>query len=518
MPTRAPITFEPTRVTVWVEPGTTVLDAARAGRVAVTATCGGRGTCGDCAVRVVAGKLSPTGEVERATLRNAPETVRLACQAHVNGPVAVRPMMARETRAQLGEFPRDAVLAAGVDLGTTNITAVVVDATSGEQVGRATVPNSQSSWGADVLSRLSASLDGHAAALRDAAEISVAEALVAAAGVAASRIERVAIAGNSVMSTLLAGVDAAPLASHPFTAPRLEELLAEPSAIHVAIAPGARVWLVPGVGGFVGGDAVAGIVATRLGQDEEAALLVDVGTNAEVVLARGGGLLAASAPAGPAFEGGGIRSAGPAVDGAIVGVSLVSADQLALRTIGDCTAAAFSGAGLLSALALLRAFGHLDASGLMHESGPLSARFARDANGVLGVGFGDSVDELRITQLDIRELQLAKAAVRAAVETTLESGGIVAADLDRVVIAGAFGAALDAGDLIGLGLLPSETEGRIEFAGDTAVAGAVAMAVEESAQIEAVVAAERTGHIDLAHSESFNACLMRSVTLEEYSA
>jgi len=514
-----PVTFEPSGATAWVEPGATVLEAAQVAGLGIPATCGGRATCGSCAVRVVAGELAAPASDESAALKNAHTGVRLACRGRVIGPVTVRPLVDQAAAVTSpAAFPSDGDLVAGVDLGTTNVAAAVIDARRGIEVGRALVANRQSSFGADVLSRLSAAAAGKGHELQRLAEESVTDALVGAVGHdAASRVVRVTIAGNTAMASLFSGADVTSLQAHPFATPRACCSARSDSSLARSIAPTARISVVEPIAGFAGGDLVAGIVALGLTSTAAPKLLVDIGTNAEVAVSIKGKLWVASAAAGPAFEGGGLRSGGPAVHGAVSGVSLVD-DDVRLETIGGEPATWFSGAGLLSALALLRRTGHIDASGLMDAQGPLADRFYRGDDGVLLVRLGAGAGELELSQLDVRSLQLAKAAVRVAIESVLRAAKVPAQRLEVVHVSGAFGSALCPSDLIELGVVPRATQGRIRAAGNTALAGAVALA-NDLAGADAIGRITATAHhVDLAAQADFNAALVAALNLEPFSA
>lgn len=518
------ITFVPAGATVWVEAGTTVLDAAREAGVELDATCAGRGTCGTCAVRVLSGKLDASGPTERAALTGAGDDVRLACLARVVSQVTVRPLVpvmlpgADEDGAVSNEPADGPPLAAGVDLGTTSVAAVVVDPGTGREVGRATVRNRQRSFGADVLSRLSAARDGHGEALRNRAAESVAEALDAAGGAAVRRIESLVIAGNSAMEALFAGADVMPLSVYPFTVPPFDRHPEVPGALAGALSDSVRITLVEPVAGFAGGDLVAGMLAAGFDGAEETRLLVDVGTNAEVALVAGGRLWVTSAAAGPAFEGEGISHGGIAAPGAVGSMKITGGGEVALNTIGGGEPTWFSGAGLLSALAELVRAGQVGADGALKREGPLADRIQVDEDGVLGVSLGAPGGELALTQLDIRALQLAKAAVRVAVESVVGTAGIGAATIDAVTVTGAFGAAIAPTDLVDLGIVPVEVAGRITCAENAALAGAVMLAMDAEAERTVERLAGDAEHIDLAARPGFNDALMTAVSLEPYHA
>lgn len=508
---RVPVTFEPAGLTAWVAPGTSVLSAARSVGLALNAPCGGRGICGGCAVKVLEGALQPPGATELSGLSRAPKGVRLACHALIEGPVRVKPSIP----AQAGPppaAPLEGSLVAGVDLGTTGVSAVLIDPRSGAELARATSPNMQAAWGADVLSRISAASAGHGEDLAAAAWRSVAAAL-AAAGLPAEGLARIAIAGNSAMLALAAGVDASSLGVAPFSAPAIPQDATDAARASGLLAEGGSAVFVRPLASFVGGDTVAAIAATGLAVTDEAVMLVDLGTNAEVALRARGAVTVTSAPAGPAFEGGGLRCAGPALPGAITRAR-VRDGVLELEVIGSKEPQWLAGSGVVSAIAALRQAGHIGADGLMHATGPLQDRFRTDGDGVVRFVVAEGGDAaVELTQLDVRAFQLAKAAVRVAVDGVLKASRTKPRGIARVDVAGAFGTALDPDDLVDLGVVPGEFRDRINAVGNASLAGAAAFALDPEAHDETLAALRGAAHVELAADAGFNDALMRATEL-----
>ncbi len=476
MTARVPVTFEPSGATVLAEPGTTVATAARRAGVTLSTPCGTRGICGDCGVRVVFGSLEPPDETEAATLRKAPAGVRLACRARVNGPVGVRPLVVSgATRARAYALGSDARLVAGVDLGTTNVSARLVECASGAVVAEATVENRQRVHGADVLSRLAFATEGGGDELADLAEASVVEALSAVAEAAstdASRIDSVVIAGNTAMSSLLLRMVVASLTAHPFEPPYRSTARLKPrGSAGTAVPALVDALVLPPIAAFVGGDALAAALATGLLpqaqrgeqvgqlQQDGVRLLVDVGTNAEIVLRASGGLTVASAAAGPAFEGWGVSSGGRAGFGAVDRAVIGDSGAVRLETPGGESPERFSGAGLVSALAVLRSMEWLDADGRVNEDVVPPERLTVAENGVRSVRLGSGERVLGLSQLDIRSLQLAKGAIRAGIDCTLYAAGVDVAEVRELLLAGAFGHALDVEAAATVGLVPRRVGG-----------------------------------------------------------
>lgn len=410
-------------------------------------------------------------------------------------------------------------LVAGVDLGTTTVAAAIVDTVSGLEVGRAVTANRQAAFGSDVLSRLSLSPTS-ADDLARAALNSTIEALAGAAAGAQVQLEhvrRVVIAGNTAMLALLVGVDTTSLAQAPFAAPSLSASWSVPTELSDMLATDATVTLVPPIASFVGGDALAAAFAGGLVGVSRPTLLVDLGTNAEVILGLGDRIVVTSAAAGPAFEAVGIRAGGPAVPGAVVRVGYTEEQGVELSVMGGGDPLWLSGSGLISAVAMLRRLGHLDSGGLMVPTGPLEARFATDEEGVLGVALDES-GALKIDQRDIRAVQLAKAAVAVAVAGVLGSAELTADDVAGVLVAGAFGESLDPGDLVELGVLPEQFEGKTTTIGNAALAGAVAGALDATVPDAWAAEVARATHVDLAGSPGFNDALIAALQLDRWGA
>ncbi len=427
-----------------------------------------------CGVKVLEGTLAPPDRDELAGLTRAPAGVRLACRARVVGPVRVRPLIAaRSVQVSSGPRVTGSRLVAGVDLGTTNVSAAVVELAGGREVGRATVPNRQASFGADVMTRISVALEGEANALTAAARESVAEALFLASGSAVGDIEQAVVAGNSAMAAMLAGVDSSSLATAPYVAPETPDTV-DPG--WAALRSSATLRVLGPIASFVGGDVLAGLIALDVASHRDPVLLVDVGTNAEIALWAHGRLTVASAAAGPAFEG--VRG--------------------------------LTGSELVNSIAELRVRGTLGADGLLDTASP---DVFTGEDGVRMVRLGDGDDAPILSQLDVRSVQLAKAAVRVAMESVLRTAGVDAARLARVWVAGAFGGALDPEAIVGIGMIPRAVRDVLEMPGNTSLAGAVSVALSGPARSTELLLAD-VRHVDLPNDPAFTRRLMDSLRLE----
>ena len=459
-----------------VVPGITVAEAIIAAKLPFGLPCGGRGTCGGCAVKVITGSLSPPDVVEQAKLVRAPQGIRLACRARVTGPVTLRlPFAPPSSPRPLAHAPEALASVLAVDLGTTTVKVALASAAPGSQHITAAVRNRQSRYGADVLSRLSAANEGHAAQLRLDIQQSVSEAyqsLSASENGLADRIHRVVVVGNPVMLSLYCGQKPSHTGSSRPPQPLVTNKQSGPSELGVQCNPfgdKAETIFIPGVAGHVGGDLLAGLL--MLGPTlSEPFIYVDIGTNSEIAVHDSSHIHVASVPAGPVFEGAGISSGGPFGPGAITKVGLKDG-RIEVDVEGDGDPDRFCGSGLISLILALRSSGHIDESGRMWASGSLRSHFA-DVDGQPVFSIAPSGLGPWLTQSDVRAFQTAKAAILAAIRTMLS-----AADHkpDRLIVSGTFGGAVSAEELRELGVVPADLR-QVDVIADAALLGAVRIA------------------------------------------
>jgi len=371
------------------------------------------------------------------------------------------------------------LLGAFLDLGTTTVVAGLVDLENGGILGLRTAFNAQRAFGADVLSRLGHALagPGEARALKDRLQIqacAMLAGLLAEADAGPANLADLVAVGNAAMEHLFLGLDVGGLAVLPFAPVHQSGLLVPAAALGLPAHPAARVYFPPNLAGFVGADTVAGIVATDLLARPGPSLLVDLGTNGELVLACGEKILACSTAAGPAFEGAGISCGMPAVAGAVNRVE-PGGEGLLCATIGGGPPRGLCGSGLIDAVAALRMLGGIDETGrLRPEGAPALAGCFREGPDGLAVVLAEAEggEEIRLTQADIRRLQPAKGAVAAGVRLLCRAAGIAPGDLQEVLLAGAFGLHLRPESAVRIGLLPGIPAARVRAVGNTAAEGA----------------------------------------------
>ncbi|WP_084779694.1 ASKHA domain-containing protein [Planobispora rosea] len=400
------------------------------------------------------------------------------------------------------------------DLGTTTVVATLLDLSSGTPVAVRSMLNLQQPSGADVISRISATMLDPSALdrLRDAARETMdqlAREVCEEGGVSPGHIYEVALAGNATMVQLALGIDPEPLGVAPFVmATRaLPALLA--SDLGLRLHPRARAVVLPALGAYVGGDIVAGVLASGMDRDRRLRLFIDVGTNCEIVLGpfegRAGRLLATAAPAGPAFEGAQIRCGMRASAGAIETVRLTPSVELGV--IGDVAPAGLCGSGLVDAVAELLRVGLLDRSGRFVPEAQ-AVRLAPELAGRLTTVGGERVFTLAgdvfLSQRDVRELQFAKAAIATGWRLLLAEYGAAESEIQQVLLAGSFGSYLSPASAVRVGLVPDLALPRIVSAGNVAGEGAKLALLSVQERAGALALLEEIHYVELSDRPDFN--------------
>ncbi len=406
------------------------------------------------------------------------------------------------------------------DLGTTTVVATLLDLTTGAPVAVQSMLNRQQPFGADVITRISTIMMDPAALshLRGLAQETLAqltEAVLADGGVDASEVYEVALAGNATMTHIVLGIDPEPLGMAPFIMATRSYPALMASDLGVPAHPGARAIVLPAVGAYVGGDITAGMLASGMDRDSRTRLLIDIGTNCEIVLGSDAGLLATAAPAGPAFEGASIRCGMRASNGAVEVVRLTP-EELSLQVIGDAQPLGVCGSGLVDAVAELVRLGLLDASGRF-VADEVARRIAPGlAPRLTTVGAervfvlhwngdpGDAARSVYLSQRDVRELQFAKAAISTGWTLLLEDAGLTQADVQQVLLAGSFGSYLSPASAVRLGLVPKLPVLRVVSAGNVAGEGAKMVLLSERERAGAAALLGSVRYVELSDRADFN--------------
>jgi uncharacterized 2Fe-2S/4Fe-4S cluster protein (DUF4445 family) len=404
------------------------------------------------------------------------------------------------------------------DLGTTTVVATLLDLGTGTPVAVASTLNKQQPFGADVITRISATMmdPGALDKLQALAAETLAElaAEVCAEGsVEPDEVYEVALAGNATMTHLVLGIDPEPLGMAPFIlATRLyPEILA--ADLGLPVHPRARAVVFPAFGAYVGGDITAGLMASGMDRDARVRLFVDIGTNCEIVLGNRDWLLATAAPAGPAFEGAAIRCGMRAADGAIEVVGM-TADELTMKVIGDVEPQGLCGSGLVDAVTGLVKLGLLDSSGrfVPEEQAALLApglagrltQIGKERVFVLHWRGPAAEDSIYLSQRDVRELQFAKAAIATGWHILLEEAGLTQDDVKQVLLAGSFGSYLSPAAAIRIGLVPKVPVARVVPAGNVAGEGAKMALLSLRERAGGLALLEEVRYVELSDRADFN--------------
>ncbi len=474
-------------VAVNQEIGETVLQALR--RIdpsLLEAPCGGAGTCGKCRVRILAGDAGApdTEEIRRLSPADRARGIRLACRLRPVSDLLLAPpdgacgaASIRESFSSLSGRPAPRIaepgtFGAAVDIGTTTIAAylveyVPVDGSVARVVRSASALNRQRAFGADVIARIDYAMKGERelgelAALVRADVRSLVDQLLSRFGADAGALREISVVGNTTMLHLFAEIDPAGIATAPFT-PAFVDARHGPAADFGLPYPHARLFLAPSVAGYVGADLVAAARAVDLDGRDRPALVLDLGTNGEMALGDRTGVFACATAAGPAFEGAAISCGLGGVAGAVDGLYWRDDGRLVATTIGGLPPIGVCGSGIVDAAAcLVRA-------GIADDTGALDDRW-REVGYPLTGGNGSS---LRFTQADVRQIQLAKAAVAGGIATLLRERGLDYDDVEAVFLAGGFGSYLKPESAAAIGLIPPRLLSKVTAVGNAAGHGAV---------------------------------------------
>ncbi len=474
------IQLEPLSVAVEAPRGASLVSALS--EHGVEFPCGGTGLCGGCGVRVLAGSLPVTEEDH--SVFSADELAagwRLACQGRAEMPLVL----------ECGQWHLDVLtdnselsgagksgLGIAIDLGTTTLAAQMIDLATGTVLAVETDLNPQASFGSDVMSRVRAAL--HGADLAPVVRIALGQMISKLAGGREGEIVEVVLVGNTVMHHLFAGLDVEPLSHAPFHSPHLGEQCLSAQELDWPLPPSCRIRFLRCLGGFVGSDILAGICAVGMPAADEWMALIDLGTNGEIAIGNRHGIVCASTAAGPAFEACSIRMGMRAATGAIWRAWFAQGLMHA-TVIGDAEPRGICGSGLVDAVAAGLEGGAILSSG-------------RIANGTKTFPVQAPVV---LYQSDIRELQLAKAAIASGFRLLIKHLGATAGDIQSVYLAGAFGNYIQINSAVGIGMLEMPGE-RIHAAGNTALRGAKLLLLSASEPVLPAIE-----HVSLAADSEF---------------
>ncbi len=518
-------------VKVRAEKGDSIAELALKNGVAVDSPCSGNGTCGKCRMKLISGAVDMSHS-PRLSKDDYREQWRLACQSRVVGDAVLFVPAAApafdsgirtadlSTREELerfetmvGElfsagFDRDcgeAGLGVAVDIGTTTVTAAMLDLTGGQVLAKGSLGNGQIKYGADVINRIiqSAKPGGRDKLRRAVLEETVAPIITgmcADAGKKPEDIRRVVIAGNTTMEHLFVGADAQSIRLEPYVPEALELHGKMAGELGIPAAQDAEVVFAPNVGSYVGGDITAGVLASRLWDSEELTLFIDLGTNGELVFGNNEFLLCCACSAGPAFEGGDISCGMRATNGAVddVVIDPVTLDPT-LSVIGGGRPAGLCGSGLIAVISELFRCGAISAKGrFIAENRRIRYDDYGGASYVLAYAEESATGhDIELDESDLDNFIRAKAAIFSAVRTMLKALDMSAEDIGRVILAGGIGSGIDVEKAISIGMLPKLPAEKYSYIGNSSLTGACAMLLSRGAEEKTYALAQGMTYIEL---------------------
>lgn len=472
--------------------GQTVLDVLQLERVDIQATCGGVGKCGRCQVLV---------------RDDEGLSYRLACTTPVSDGMEVvvehaGVMEVLETGVT-NEFPPDEGAegyGVSIDIGTTTVVAYLHDLATGKRLASVGRPNPQIAFGSDVISRISASVDGKLDLMTGVivdAMCEMRDKLCKTTGIGVDEVKAVAIAGNTVMQHIAAGLPPDSIGGSPFTPLSLFGDVREIEGL-------GKCYFARCIAGYVGGDITAGMLACSIDAGGTR-LFLDLGTNGEMALAYDGRIVSCATAAGPVFEGANVHFGMPASPGAVSKVSFED-DQVKIQVIGDAAPIGICGTGIIDAVATMVEQGVVSYTGRLLDpediEGP-AARFVGEEDD-RNVFYLTDDHSLFITQADVRNVQLAKAAVCAGIHTMVEYANIQVDDIESLEIAGGFGAYLNLESAATIGLFPAQLLPVAKSVGNTSGEGATALLVSSAAHAREDEIVEKCDYLELSTSLEFN--------------
>lgn len=510
-----------------------LLEAAHRLGVDLVSLCGGGGTCGRCKVQVVAGDVSAPTDNEKKALSSHElnDGYRLACQTYPLSDCRLRvpsesltaPQRTQVEGLEVSVKPDAPVLAdhpellsysrgrrhlgLAIDIGTTKLAVYVVDLDSGLTLASRGEMNPQIAHGEDVIARLVYARKSPANA-RKLQEMVVDSLNGLVTGACADTdagpdeiLEAVAV-GNTAMHHLLLNLPVDQLAVSPFE-PAVSEAIDVPSGdIGLHIAPGAYVHALPNIAGFVGADHVAMLLATGITTADDTVMALDIGTNTEVSLVGSGEAFCVSCASGPAFEGAHIKFGMRAAPGAIESVE-IDGNTVRYQTIGGVPPVGICGSGILDALAQLHRNGIINSRGRMGDHPGVREDDGNREFVLVSEEERGGQPAITITQDDVRELQLAKGAIRTGINVLFQSANCNELDLDQIIIAGAFGSYIDVTSASTIGMLPSLKADKFRQVGNAAGTGARLALISREKRQQANDLAKKNHYVELSTYADF---------------
>ena len=485
----------------------------------ISAPCGGNGTCGRC-LAVVTGDVKRIGEAETQTLVG--EEI-LACRYVAAGDLEIFVPSSGKMEVLTGGLdeiePCGEGLGVSVDIGTTTVAVFLYDLATGKRLAIESGRNAQRAYGADVISRIQycaqegglARLSGVVRAQLD----SSIDALCEKTARNRDEITMVSIAGNTVMEHIFQGLSPVGIGISPFTPESYFGEILDAGDFFAGLHNNSKLYLCPALAGYVGGDITAGLYSSGAYRETDDCLFIDIGTNGEMGIGNAGGFITCATAAGPAFEGAEIECGMDGSKGAISGVSWENG-EISYKVIGDLEPIGICGSGLIDALAALLKVGVIQESGRMvpPEEAPdaLKNNVRRTDEGKIRFYF---TDDVYVSADDVRQLQLAKSAIRAGIETLLDVRKKQYDEIGCVMVAGGFGAYMNAASACAIGLLPPAFLPKTSHVGNTAGAGAT-LALDDAARNDLQILTDKCEYLELSSSSVFMEKYIECMIFDEF--
>ncbi len=512
------ISFEPDGRQISIHSGAALMEAAGQAGIILNTVCGGKGTCKKCLI-----KLEPGGKEV------------LACQYHIQSDLTViipeesryfeQKILEHGIKTEIeavgiyekyrGEAFAGKIFGLAVDIGTTTVVVKLINMTDGQCLATEAALNPQSRYGDDVISRIAYAQNDEKLSELHKVIIDCVNELTAKLckknSVDVNHIYEMCVVGNTTMGHIFLKLPVTQLGQAPYKAFSLEAHDVPAGQLHLEINPAGNVHTVENIAGFVGSDTVAVALAVDINSADETTLVVDIGTNGELVLGTKDKLYAASCAAGPALEGARITCGSRATQGAVEAV-VVNEDDIDLDVIGNCPARSICGSGLIDAVAVMLELDIIDLTGRFAEPAKLKGKVSpaifsriRQQHGepAFVLAENDDAGTVFLRQKDIRETQLAKGAIRAGIKLLQKKIGLEDSDIERILLAGAFGNYIRKESALRIGLLPNVSAQKIHFVGNAAVSGAHMALVSQRCRTKARELADKIEYIEIAHEPEF---------------
>lgn len=522
------VIFLPDNVLYEADPGMTIFKAAIDAGIYIDSPCGGNGYCGNCKVHISTSSgleevLACQTEITRDITVQLPATGghRILEEA-VGTEFSVGSMISRNENGtvffegvEIGKCEMSKALCVmAFDIGTTTVVGYLLDAESGETLSTVSILNPQSQFGADVIARANYAIENGKEVLASVirkALMNLIEEAVAEAQISKEQVFLVTVVGNTCMHHLFLGIPTQSLVLAPYHAASVKAELLKAKDYGFTISEKAVLMVLPNISGFVGADTVGAILSSGVDKSDIMSLLIDIGTNGEMAVGNKERLCACSTAAGPAFEGAKISSGMRGTKGAIDHADFTG-DDVKISVIGDVNAIGVCGSGLIDIVAGLIETGLVEETGRLVSADEVTEESKKKFAKRIGMLEGSKVfwltDEVCITQKDIREVQLAKAAIAAGIELLMRKRGVKTTDIKRVMLAGAFGNYMSPHGACLIGLIPRELESKIQPIGNAAGQGSKMAALSEAEFLRSVEIGKSTEYMELAGMPEFNDVFM----------